>query len=357
MNRRSLLSFSAAALLLGSALAGTALSTGPAEAAGIAGAPAPFDKGGVKLALIVYLSGGDYYQNYEAGVKRQADALGIELRSFQGRQKPDEQREQIRQAINLGVDGIILAGGKGEAISDVVQEALDAGIKIAVQNVDLPQKDIITIDQDESKQLDLVLGQAVAENGEAFKAGYIYVEGFPALDKRDKVWQAFKASHPKVEQLAQWGAVDDTPAQTVANQTAAVFRAHPEINVILAPWDEFGRGAKIAVDENGLNGQVKIYSIDVSTSDIQAIREPNSAWVATAAISASGTGAAAVRAVALSLTGELKETTVLLPPTLITQKFLIDNDVKNEEELNAKLPEFRLESSVTADWIKAPPTN
>ncbi|GGE10902.1 sugar ABC transporter substrate-binding protein [Aureimonas endophytica] len=333
------------------------LFAGPAFAAGLPGAPAPFDKGGVKLALIVYLSGGDYYQNYEAGVKRQAEALGIELRSFQGRQKPDEQREQIRQAINLGVQGIILAGGKGEAIADVVDEALKAGIKVAVQNVELPQKEVIVIDQDESKQLGLVLGQAVKDNGDAFKAGYIYVEGFPALDKRDKVWQAFKKDHPKVEQKAQWGAVDDTPAQTTANQTAAALRANPDINVILGPWDEFARGAKIAVDEAGLADQVKVYSVDVSTSDIQAIREPGSAWVATAAISASGTGAAAVRAVALALTGELKDTKVLLPPTLITRQFLLDNDVKNEEQLNAKLPEFRLEGAVTASWIRPVGTN
>lgn len=352
MKRRTLFGLATGALLLASTAVG-----GLAHAQGIAGAPAPFDKGGVKVALIVYLSGGDYYQNYEAGVKRQADKLGVELRSFQGRQKPDEQREQIRQAINLGVSGIIIAGGKGEAVADVVQEALDAGIKIAVQNITLPQKDIIVIDQDESKQLNLVLEQAVKENGDSFKAGYIYVEGFPALDKRDVAWQAFKKKHPDVAQLAQWGAVDDTPAQTVANQTAAVFRANPDINVVLAPWDEFARGAKIAVDEAGLNEKVKIYSIDVSTSDIQAIREPNSPWVATAAISAAGTGAAALRAVALSLTGELKETNILLPPTLITRQYLLENDVKTEEELNAKLPEFSLDHAVTAEWIAKAPSN
>lgn len=351
MDRRSLLRITTG--LIGAAVLATALLTTPASAGGgLPGAPPPFDKGGVKLALIVYLSGGDYYQNYEAGVKRQAERLGIELHTFQGRQKPDEEREQIRQAINLGVNGIVIAGGKGEAVQDVVQEALDAGIKIAVQNITLPQKEIIVIDQDESKQLDLVLNQAVNDNGDAFNVGYIYVEGFPALDKRDKAWQAFKKSHPKVKEVARWGAVDDTPAETVANQTAAVFRAHPEINVILGPWDEFSRGAKIATDEAGLNKSVKIYSVDVSTSDIQAIREPDSPWAATVAISASGTGAAAVRAVALALTHELKETLVLLPPTLITRKFLIDNDVKNEEQLNAKLPAFRLEDAVTSDWIK-----
>ncbi|WP_334173852.1 substrate-binding domain-containing protein [Pseudoxanthobacter sp.] len=343
----------------GALLAGTLLASagGAAFAAGIAGAPAPFDKGGVRVALVVYLSGGDYYQNYEAGVKKQADELGIELRSFQGRQKPDEQREQIRQAINLGVDGIILAGGKGEAISDVVQEAIDAGITVVAQNVTLPQKEVVVIDQDESKQLDLVLNQAVADNGDDFRAGYIYVEGFPALDKRDVAWRAFLKAHPKVKQLAQWGAVDDTPAQTTANQTAAALRANPEINVILGPWDEFARGAKIAVDEAGLSDKVKVYSVDVSTSDIQAIREPGSPWVATSAVSASGTGAAALRAVALARTGELKDPRVLLPPTLITQKFLNDNDIKNEEELNSKLPGFDLKGEVTADWIRKATVN
>lgn len=175
----------------------------------------------------------------------------------------------------------------------------------------------------------------------------------PALDKRDKAWTAFKASHPKIREVARWGAVDDTPAQTVANQTNAVFKAHPDLNVILAPWDEFGRGAKIATDEAQLGKQVKVYSVDVSTSDIQSIREANSPWVATVAISASGTGAAATRAAALALTGELKQTQILLPPTLITQKFLNDSDVKSEEDLNKKLPGFHLDDAVTADWIKS----
>ena len=341
------------ALNLAASLATLAVAVPAATAAGLPGAPKPFDRGGVKLALIVYLSGGDYYQNYEAGVKRQAEELGIELRTFEGRQKPDEEREQIRQAINLGVNGIIIAGGKGEAVQDVVQDAIDAGIKIVTQNITLPQPEVIVIDQDESKQLDLVLNQAVQDNGDAFKAGYIYVEGFPALDKRDKAWTAFKAAHPKIAEVARWGAVDDTPAQTVANQTAAVFRAHPDLNVILAPWDEFGRGAKIATDEAQLGSRVKVYSVDVSTSDIQSIREPNSPWVATVAISASGTGAAATRATALALTGELKETSILLPPTLITQKYLNDNDVKSEEDLNKKLPAFHLDDAVTAAWIKA----
>ncbi len=52
---------------------------------------------------------------------------------------------------------------------------------------------------------------------------------------------------------------------------------------MFAPYDEFAKGVKIAVDEAGMTDQVSIYSADVSTSDIAAMREPNSAWKATAA--------------------------------------------------------------------------
>jgi ABC-type sugar transport system substrate-binding protein len=45
-----------------------------ASAQGLPGAPAPFDKGGVKVALVAYLSAGDFYQAYQAGAQQQAKA-------------------------------------------------------------------------------------------------------------------------------------------------------------------------------------------------------------------------------------------------------------------------------------------
>ncbi len=233
----------------------------------------------------------------------------------------------------------------------MVDEALAKGIKIVAGNIYLKQPEVVIVDHDESRQLGLVLEQVVKDNGETFKAGYIYVEGFPALDRRDKAWTEFKKAHPVVEQVAQWGAVDDTTAATVANQTAAVLRAHPEINVIIAPYDEFARGAKLAVVEAGLQDQVKIYSVDVSTSDIQEIREPGSPWVATSATSSEGNGEVQVRALALALTGELKETHILQQPTLITRDFLEKNDIKNIEQLTKALPDFLSRQVASAPWI------
>jgi Periplasmic binding protein domain len=105
--------------------------------AGISGAPAPFDRGGVKIALVSYLSQGDYFEAFEAGVARQAKALDVDLRIFQGKQDAAQQREQIEQAISLGVEGLIVSHGQPESLKDVVQKALDAGIKVVAKDVDL----------------------------------------------------------------------------------------------------------------------------------------------------------------------------------------------------------------------------
>src|ERR1700749_4977715 len=97
-------------------LAGMLVNSSPAG--GIVVSPTPFDKGGVKIALVSYLSQGDYFEAYEAGVARQAKALGVDLHIFQGKQDAALQREQIEQAIALGVQGIIVSHGEPESVKD-----------------------------------------------------------------------------------------------------------------------------------------------------------------------------------------------------------------------------------------------
>ncbi len=69
----------------------------------------------MKIAVISYLGAGDWLQAFEAGVKRQADALGIEANFSQARNDINAERELIQQAINLGVKGIIINNGQPEA--------------------------------------------------------------------------------------------------------------------------------------------------------------------------------------------------------------------------------------------------
>ncbi|HDR9497490.1 substrate-binding domain-containing protein [Burkholderia cepacia] len=338
------------------ALLSVAALTVPASHAGpLKGAPAPFDKGGVKVALVNYLSTGDFFQAYEAGAQKQAKALGIDLRIYEGRQDATEQREQIQQAISVGVSAIIVNHGLPESLKDVVQRALDKGIKVVAFDVDLGNPKVPQIEQSDRDLANLLLDQAVKDNGDAFSAGYVYVAGFAPLDRRDAAWRDFKRAHPKVREQARWGTVDNPIAQSVANQAAAAYRAHPDIRVVFAPYDEFARGAKLAADEAKLASKLRIYSADISTADIEAIRAPGSAWVATAATNPAVVGAVSVRAAALLVAGHDPGRRIVVKPTLITRDDLVKNDIHTIAELGAKFPAFRASEAVTASWI--PPTD
>ncbi|EMD9436317.1 substrate-binding domain-containing protein [Burkholderia cepacia] len=336
------------------ALLSVAALTVPASHAGpLKGAPAPFDKGGVKVALVNYLSTGDFFQAYEAGAQKQAKALGIDLRIYEGRQDATEQREQIQQAISVGVSAIIVNHGLPESLKDVVQRALDKGIKVVAFDVDLGNPKVPQIEQSDRDLANLLLDQAVKDNGDAFSAGYVYVAGFAPLDRRDAAWRDFKRAHPKVREQARWGTVDNPIAQSVANQAAAAYRAHPDIRVVFAPYDEFARGAKLAADEAKLASKLRIYSADISTADIEAIRAPGSAWVATAATNPAVVGAVSVRAAALLVAGQDPGRRIVVKPTLITRDDLVKNDIHTIAELSAKFPAFRASEAATASWIPA----
>jgi simple sugar transport system substrate-binding protein len=336
-----------------SACAAMLFASAAGNAEPLKGAPAPFDKGGVRIALVNYLSTGDFFQAYEAGAQKQARSLGVDLRIYEGRQDAAEQREQIQQAISLGVSAIIVNHGLPESLKDVVQRALDKGIKVVAFDVDLANARVPQIEQSDRDLASLLLQQAVKDNGDAFSAGYVYVAGFAPLDRRDAVWRDFKVAHPNIKEKARWGTVDNPIAQSVANQAAAAYRAHPEISVVFAPYDEFARGAKLAADEAKRASTLRIYSADISTADIEAIRAPGSAWVATAATNPAVVGAVSVRAAALLVAGQDPGHTIVVKPTLITRDDLLKNDIKTIAELGAKFPAFRASDAATAAWIPA----
>lgn len=336
----------------------TALAATVAMVPGLAFAaemPKPFDKPAeVKIALVRYLSTGDFFQAYLSGVEKQAAALGVDLRVLDSRQDAALQADMVDQAIALGVDGIIIQHGLTESMQAAAQRAVDAGIKVVAFDVNVENPKIPQIEQSDRDLARLALEQAVADNGTTWTAGYVYVPGIAPLDRRDETWKAVKAANPGIKQVAEFGTLDNPIANSVANQARSVLSANPGINVVFAPYDEFAKGVKIAVDEAGMSGQVSIYSADVSTSDIAAMRESGSAWKATAATNPAVVGEVSVRALAQLLAGEDPGRSVIVPPTLITQKMLNELDIKNMEELGAKLPAFAHADVAVPAWMPLP---
>ena len=320
-----------------------------------AGMPAPLDDPGkVKIALVRFLSTGDFFQAYLGGVESQAQAIGVDLRVFDSRQDAALQADMVDQAIALGVDGIIIQHGLTESMKDAAQRAVDAGIKVVAFDVNVENPAIPQVEQSDYMLGKLALEQALKDNGNSFKAGYVYVPGIAPLDRRDKAWQEVKAANPGIDEVAVFGTLDNPIANSNANQARSVLQANSDITVMFAPYDEFAKGVKLAVDEAGLTDQIDIYSADVSTADISLMREPGSAWAATVATNPAVVGEVCVRSLAIMLTGGDPGRSVIVPPTLITQSFLNEQDIKNMEDLGSKMPQFQHADVAMTDWMPLP---
>jgi simple sugar transport system substrate-binding protein len=191
----------------------------------------------------------------------------------------------------------------------------------------------------------------VKDNGTSFNAAYVYVAGFAPLDRRNEVWEKFKADNSGVVEKAHFGNVSDTTATSTADQAKAALTANPDIKVVFAPYDEFARGVKLAAGDLNIKDKIKIYSADVSTADIQEITEDGSPWVATVATNPAVVGAVSIRAAALQIAGQSVPHQITVEPTLLTQAALRSAGVKTIEDLAAKLPAFNHSDAVNASWI------
>jgi simple sugar transport system substrate-binding protein len=123
------------------------------------------------------------------------------------------------------------------------------------------------------------------------------------------------------------------------------------VKAIFAPYDEVTKGTVSALENNKLSTKVAAYGIDISTADIELMTKENSPWKATATTDPSAVGAAVTRTLALQLAGQLGKREVKFPGVLVTQSYLLENQIKNMGDLRAKLPELNLVKIASAPWI------
>ena len=316
------------------------------------GAPAPFD-GSKKMhfALIRQMVEGEFMQMWQDGAQKQADLMGIKLTVFGKNMDNQAQSDFIYQAINMKVDGIILDHGLTETLSKPAADAVAAGIPVVAFDVDVKHPEINQIAQDDHALGRMSLDAMNKDYNQKANIGYVYFAGILPLDKRDQSFTEFKKEFPNMKEIVRTGTVESPFSVKNAEQVKAVLKANPQINAYFAPFDEFAKGVVLALEEEGLTDKIKVYSIDISTQDIELMIKEGSPWVATAATSPRLIGALSVRALALKIVGEEIPHDILITPILFTQDMLRKAGVKNMEDLEIKFPEFNKTTNMTASWI------
>ena len=315
--------------------------------------PAPFDAPPVQIALVRQLSSGDYFEQWLAGAQAQAEALGIELLVSSAEGDNAVNAENLQTAITQAPKAIIVDHGTTEALKPGIDAAVEAGIPVVAFDVNADNTAVPQIEQSDADIARLGLEQLVADTGGEGDIAYVYVAGFAPLDRRAAVFQEVLAANPGLKNVATFGTVSESTAAEVQTQAAAVLLANPNIKAIFAPYDEFAKGAVLAVEAAGLQDQVKVYGADISAADIGVITAENSPWVATVGTDPANVGRVAVRAAALAAAGEDVPASIVVPPALITQQFLLDNGITTIAQLGEALPTLDTPDILPIPWAAA----
>jgi simple sugar transport system substrate-binding protein len=294
----------------------------------------------VSIALVRQLGAGDYYEQWLSGAQAEAKKLGATLTVSDADNDNAKQALQLQQATAAKPGAIIVDHGFTDSLKAPVRAAIDAKIPVVSFDVDTGNTGVTTVDQSDATIAKDITDRLVSDTGGKAEVIYAYVAGYAPLDKRDAVWKTVKASNSGLKQVAQVGVVNDSTAAQTADQVKAALQAHPGVTAILAPYDEFAKGAVQAVTELKKAGTVKVYGADISNADIQAITAAGSPWVATAATDPANVGAVTVRAAYLKATGGSVDDSIEVPPALITQDVLRAKKITTVPDLVKAFPDL-----------------
>ena len=206
--------------------------------------------------------------------------------------------------------------------------------------------------QNDADLATLVLTQMAKDIGDGVPVGYVNPFVIAPLERRDVVWKKFVADH-KWDQRFVVGKFSHAVGADNAQLAAVALKAHPGVKAVFAPYDELTKGTVSAIEQNNMGSNVAAYGIDISNADIELMTKKDSPWKATATTDPSAVGAAVTRTLALQLAGQLGSKQVVFPGVLVTQSFLLENQIKNMDQLRGKLPALNLANIASAAWIES----
>lgn len=310
----------------------------------------------VDIRVIRKIGGDDHTAQFLAGASEEGNSLGFNVDVFTANGDTAQFHDRISQAIQEGVDGLVISHGDDEATYDAVQDARDAGIEVVTFDSipELTEIDNVTVtSQDDEALATLALDQLVEEHDGEANIVYLWVDGFPPMVRRNDVYMDYLDEYEGLEEVDRFGvAAEDTTVQT-QNAVASMLNAHGEgeIDAIFATWDAFAIGAARALNEAGRT-EIDIYGIDVSNADLEIMQEEGSPWLYTAAVDPKLIGAVNMRILAKKLAGEETPETYDLEANIISQEDLQNSDVPvNMESLNEIVPGWGETDAFLEDWM------
>jgi len=205
-------------------------------------------------------------------VKEEAEALGVTLLDMSPTQADAAmQKDSVDNAINRGVDGIIIGAVDNRAFGESLDNAASKGIICMAVDTAIDHPHISALAQTDNLASARLLGQYIVDHtptkGKALILGGTL--GHQTGDaRRDGVKQVLEANGFEVIfRACDWN--EAKAYETAINELGA----HPDIVVVFGAWDPGALAGLAAVKEKGLLDQIKVYGFDGLPPAIKSIQD------------------------------------------------------------------------------------
>ena len=321
------LTTSAVCLVLGLAMA---CDRGGGDAQGGSGGSS--GGGRIRIAVIPKGTTHVFWKSVEAGARKAADELGVEI-IWKGPLKEDDKNGQIgvvEQFTTEGVSGIVLAPLDDTALVPVVQSAAQRKVPVVIFDSGLKAKvgeDYVSFVATDNRKGGQMGGTELARliNGKGWVVMMRYKEGSASTMEREAGFMDVMKQNLGVQRVVEnrYGGATVGEAQTTAmNMMDDIKRA----DGVFTPNESTTMGMLLALGQNGLAGKVKFVGFDTSPPLIDALK--NGEIHALVAQNPTRMGYEGVKTMVQHLRGEKVPERIDTGVTLITKENLETAEVK-----------------------------
>lgn len=204
-------------------------------------------------------------------IKEEADAQGAKLLDMSPTQADAAmQKDSVDNAINRGVDGIIIGSIDNRAFGESLDNAAERGIVCMAVDTAIDHPHISALAQTDNLASARLLGQYIVDHtpkGKVLILGGTL--GHQTGDaRRDGVKQVLEANgYEVIFRACDW--LPEKAYETAINELGA----HPDLVAVFGAWDPGAMAGLAAVKEKGLLGQIKVYGFDGLPAAIKSIQD------------------------------------------------------------------------------------
>ncbi|NDK31635.1 D-ribose ABC transporter substrate-binding protein [Nesterenkonia haasae] len=229
---------------------------------------------GGEIAIITVDPSNPYWAAEVSIAEDLAEEMGYTTTTSAHGNDPDEQTSLMETAINNQVDGILLdPAGADESVA-IVEQAVDAGIPVALVNAEISETGLAEVQVVSNNAQGATLGAEAWAEAMEYEGTYVELFGNPSDNNaqvRSDGYASVLDQYPDLEkvgeEIANW---DRQQGQTAMEQ---LLSRYPDIDGVIAGNDEMALGAINALEEAGRIDEVAVLGFDGNNDAADAVRE------------------------------------------------------------------------------------